>query len=61
MAVEDPIADLEAKMQQAYQSGDYQRAKHLESQLRKIRGQRAGSPYLQDDPYSLEGRSFSDE
>ncbi len=62
MAVNDPITDLESKMELAYQAGDYQKAKQLENKLRHIRGQQhQQSPYLQDDPYSLEGRSFLEE
>ena len=61
MSINDPIAYLESKMELAYQAGDYQKAKLLENKLRHIRGQHHQSTYLQDDPYSLEGRSFLDD
>ncbi len=59
MAAEDHLSDLEQRLLQAYQIGDYQKAKSLEHQFHRLRGQQSFDQ--QQDPYALEGRLFDEE
>ncbi|MGF1758591.1 hypothetical protein L4D76_11720 [Photobacterium sagamiensis] len=59
MTLRARIEDIEQRMYMAYQEGDYEQAEELETQLRKVRGQH--NLHDEKEPYSLEGRSFSDD
>ncbi|KLV10433.1 MULTISPECIES: hypothetical protein [Photobacterium] len=55
----DRIEDLEQRIYFAYQEGDYQQAKMLENEVKKLKGQK--SLFDSREPYSIEGRIYPDE
>lgn len=60
MGVYDRIEDLEQRIYLAYQEGNYQEAKVLEAKVKKLKGD--NHLYNDDnEPYSIEGKTFLDE
>ncbi|MEC6813763.1 hypothetical protein [Photobacterium toruni] len=56
---QDRIEDMEQKISIAYQEGHFEQAKALEKTLKRIRGHH--NLYDENEPYSLEGRIFTDD
>ncbi|WP_299012794.1 hypothetical protein [uncultured Photobacterium sp.] len=61
MSSHDRIEDIEQRIYMAYQEGNYQEAKALEVKIKKLRGQSNINQYDEREPYSIEGRVFTDE
>lgn len=59
MSSHDRIEDIEQRIYMAYQEGNYQEAKELETQVKQLRGK--DNLYDENEPYSIEGKVFPDE
>ncbi|MGF1682100.1 hypothetical protein [Photobacterium minamisatsumaniensis] len=56
MSSHDRIEDIEQRIDLSYNDGNYQEAKALEAKLNQLRGNH--SLYDNNEPYSIEGRTF---
>lgn len=59
MSSHDRIEDIEQLIYMAYQEGNYQEAKALETQMKQLRGK--DNLYDENEPYSIEEKIFIDE
>ncbi|PSV49582.1 hypothetical protein [Photobacterium indicum] len=59
MSSHNTIEDIEQLIYMAYQEGNYQEAKSLETQMKQLRGK--DNLYDENEPYSIEGKIFIDE
>ncbi|MCW8328640.1 hypothetical protein MD588_07445 [Photobacterium sp. SDRW27] len=59
MSSYDRIEDIEQQIYLAYQEGNYQEAKELEAKVQKLK--KESHLYDDNEPYSIEGKIFTDE